>query len=291
MFKIEKIEMKKCSCCGELKELIEFHKDNNKKDGLTTQCKECRNKKQRKYSQTKRDENNNNKFNYTVYAHINKINNKIYIGATKDIVNRWGRGSGYKTHYDFYNDIQTYGWDNFEHEIIASGLTIEEAENFEILLISKLDTTNKDRGYNIANGGKSGNKGLDSASSREVFCNGKIFKSAVECANFLGVEDATLRSWIKGYRGVPDEYMHYNLHYIGDEVKLKRQNNNEIKVRCGNLIFNSMAECARYYNIKAVTMRAWLKGRNGTPQQFKDLGLQYATEEDLNTYDFYGKVN
>jgi len=34
--------MKKCIKCGELKSFSEFHKDNNRKDGLQSWCKECR---------------------------------------------------------------------------------------------------------------------------------------------------------------------------------------------------------------------------------------------------------
>lgn len=53
-----------------------------------------------------------------------------------------------------WNAICKYGWENVKHEIIASNLTKEEAENFEILLIDKLKSNQRDYGYNIANGGQ-----------------------------------------------------------------------------------------------------------------------------------------
>ena len=40
---------KKCNCCNILKPLSEFHKDNSKKDGVSTYCKYCRNKQQKEY--------------------------------------------------------------------------------------------------------------------------------------------------------------------------------------------------------------------------------------------------
>lgn len=96
---------------------------------------------------------------YCVYAHINKINGKIYIGQTKHGDNpdkRWGsNGVHYQTQIYFYRAIQKWGWDNFEHEIIASHLTSEEADKFEKLLIDKLKTTDENFGYNLSSGGKS----------------------------------------------------------------------------------------------------------------------------------------
>lgn len=48
---------------------------------------------------------------YTVYQHKNKINNKVYIGITKQIPEkRWGiNGYNYKTSPHFYSAIQKYG--------------------------------------------------------------------------------------------------------------------------------------------------------------------------------------
>jgi len=66
---------------------------------------------------------------------------------------RWNNGGGYKSSPHFYSSINKYGWDNFEHEIIAGGLMEKEAKNFEKILIEKLNTRNKEFGYNITRGG------------------------------------------------------------------------------------------------------------------------------------------
>ena len=93
---------------------------------------------------------------YCVYIHTNKINGKMYIGQTcQDPEDRWKNGNGYKKCTYFYRAIQKYGWDNFEHEIIASHLTLDEANNFEELLIGVLNTMNPNNGYNLKSGGKS----------------------------------------------------------------------------------------------------------------------------------------
>ena len=94
---------------------------------------------------------------YHVYAHINKINGKIYVGQTcQNPKERWDNGRGYKGCTYFYNAIQKYGWNSFEHEIIASNLTKEEADNFEKLLIDKLNLLDQEYGYNLREGGSHG---------------------------------------------------------------------------------------------------------------------------------------
>lgn len=91
---------------------------------------------------------------WKVYAHINKANGKIYIGITgRDVNKRWKNGRGYIYNVHFWKAINKYGWNNFEHEIIASNLTEEEAKNMEIILINKLNTTDYKFGYNEDKGG------------------------------------------------------------------------------------------------------------------------------------------
>lgn len=93
---------------------------------------------------------------YFVYMHINKINNKKYIGITKQKTPklRWGvEGCNYKESPRFYNAIQKYGWSNFEHIILANKLSKEQACQMEINLIKKYQTQNKKFGYNILEGG------------------------------------------------------------------------------------------------------------------------------------------
>ena len=53
------------------------------------------------------------------------------------------------------------------------------------------------------------------------------------------------------------------------------------KVYCGGIIFDCVKDCAEYYGEKRQTMDNWLIGKHKMPQKYKDLGLRYATEEDL----------
>lgn len=91
---------------------------------------------------------------YCVYKHTNKINGKVYIGQTGQTPeNRWLEGKGYIGCTHFYNAIQKYGWDNFEHEIVYNCLSFEEANNYEKELIELYDSTNSEKGYNLMTGG------------------------------------------------------------------------------------------------------------------------------------------
>ena len=91
---------------------------------------------------------------YVVYMHVNRINDKKYIGITyQKPEKRWKNGYGYRNNSHFFNAIEKYGWDMFDHKILFTNLTKEEAEQKEIELIAKYKTNQREFGYNIDNGG------------------------------------------------------------------------------------------------------------------------------------------
>lgn len=99
--------------------------------------------------------------NYIIYDHVSP-SGKHYIGQTsRDPKYRWANGKGYLNKYPdgkyhqplFARAILKYGWDNFQHNILFTGLSQEEANAKEIELITKYKEDNKS--YNIAAGGES----------------------------------------------------------------------------------------------------------------------------------------
>ena len=89
---------------------------------------------------------------YLIYAHINKINYKYYIGQTiLDPKERWRNGKGYQRQPKFYRAIKKYTWKNFEHKILEECSTIEEANKQEKYWIEYYDSIKN--GYNVSIGG------------------------------------------------------------------------------------------------------------------------------------------
>ena len=94
-----------------------------------------------------------NKEEWCVYKHTSP-EGKVYIGITHlKPETRWWYGYGYKGNHHFWNAIKKYGWDAFTHEILFSGLTQNQAEQIEKDLVKQYNSTDKNRGYNVAEGG------------------------------------------------------------------------------------------------------------------------------------------
>lgn len=99
---------------------------------------------------------------WSIYIHRCIANNKAYVGIAKgNPENRWGaNGKKYKqdSQPGFYNAIQKYGWDGFEHIIWATNLEHDEAKHMEKMLIAFFQTNcrryrNPECGYNETDGG------------------------------------------------------------------------------------------------------------------------------------------
>ena len=239
---------------------------------------------------------------YYVYKHTSP-SNKIYIGITcKNPEIRWRKdGSGYRKQM-FWDAIQKYGWNNFQHEILAENLTKEEAENMEIELIAKHKSNNPDFGYNIHNGGNS--SGTHSEETKQKISNSlKGNKLSEETKDKIRQKAIGRPSSCRGAHLSDEHKQKLREKAIGRkpsaETKQKMSENhadfsggkspNAIKIHCDNIIFCCIKECSVYYNVKYVTIKAWLKGTNNMPKQFKELGLRYATEEDVKSCLTYNK--
>lgn len=191
--------------------------------------------------------------NYTVYAHINKINGKMYIGLTsKSVDERWRNGKGYKKSY-FNNAIKKYGWDNFEHEVIASNLSEKDAKNFEILLIDKLQTNNSNFGYNLTKGGD-GLKGfIPSKETREKMSLAKKGVFDGENNPMYGIspkermDKDTYNQWLEKHK----------------QTGIGSNNPNSKKIVCitTNEIFNCIKDASEKYNIHASDITTCCKGK------------------------------
>ena len=198
---------------------------------------------------------NETKNNYTVYIHTNKTNNKKYIGITsRTPEERWmSNGLGYRGQ-GFYNAIIKYGWDNFDHEIVAKGLTKDEACLMEIGLISKYDTIKN--GYNQSLGG-------------EMSCH---FKFTEEQKKRIS-ETRIIKGVAKGdknpqYGISPIERMDAEKYLSWKEkerqiLSLAREKS-KIKVICVNdyKVFNSMSDAGRFYGIKPTLVSACCSKRH-----------------------------
>lgn len=196
--------------------------------------------------------------NYCVYMHRNKINNKVYIGQTCNIKVRWHPIS-YKGSSYFYNAIEKYGWDNFEHIILIDNLSLEEANQKEKYFIKIYESTNRNKGYNLKTGGNNGyqlsketrqkirlsnqlyaKNNLDKLlirlekmhekARKKVIClnNNKIFNSQLEAANYAGLKNSTpISRCCKGERKTAGKHPITGERLKWSFYELKEENNNE----------------------------------------------------------------
>lgn len=145
---------------------------------------------------------------WKVYCHTNKVNGKKYVGITsKSLSHRFGaNGAKYIQSRYFWNAIDKYGWDGFSHELLADGLSKEDACDMEKKLIAEYDLCNRSKGYNIKTGGVDG-KGMSEEGrlSNGLAHSGPDSPSAVPIVSFD----------LNGHRCMEFAYIKFAAEYYG----------------------------------------------------------------------------
>ena len=220
---------------------------------------------------------------YTVYQHKNKINGKIYIGITSQKPeDRWGsQGCNYKSSPHFYSAIQKYGWNSFEHNILFTGLTKEQACLKEQELIKEYDLMNREFGYNSTSGG-------------DIFVMNKETKQKISQAmmgnqNALGYpcseeKKKKIRDAQKGRKFTEEHKQKLseaakNRHVPCSEKKKQtlKEKSHKKPVYCEelNTVFESVQECGRQLGIPATNISKLCNGRGKT---LKGYHLRYYSD-------------
>lgn len=120
-----------------------------------------------------------------IYKITNDINDKVYIGQTsRDIDTRFAEHcSETRGNSRLHNAIQKYGWLHFKVELVET-VQLKELDEREIYWIKYYDSTNQDKGYNIAPGGSQSFHPRDYKQIRVVE-NNITFDSKEDCARII----------------------------------------------------------------------------------------------------------
>lgn len=89
---------------------------------------------------------------HTVYLLVAK-DGRRYVGMTSLPLSVRCTSSGYKKCPAMRTAIQELGWESFKKEVVAEGLTREEASFLEQEMIAYYNTTDPTKGFNTAYGG------------------------------------------------------------------------------------------------------------------------------------------
>ena len=113
---------------------------------------------------------------FLIYMHTSP-SGKSYIGQTNNYIKRCrahrNRNGACRA---FSSAINKYGWDNFKHEILKEGLSLDEANYWESEYIEKYKTVYPD-GYNLNSGGL--NK-IPSSDTRDLWSKQRTGKKSTQ---------------------------------------------------------------------------------------------------------------
>lgn len=202
---------------------------------------------------------------YCVYMHVipkeisGYVYDKRYIGITcRNPKERWGRnGENYNRQY-FYNAIKKYGWENIEHVILCSGLTLEEASKKEKELINKYESKLGFKGYNASDGGEKYNL-TGKNTYHPVYCieTRVAYKNATIAAQMTGENYETLQTKLSDtrWRSLRKGYHWCRINDIYKYIKHAHSNYKPVVYLLDHKTYGNLSVFNKKFNTK-------LKGKN-----------------------------
>jgi group I intron endonuclease len=156
-----------------------------------------------------------------VYGIHNKVNNKWYVGATKNIANRWNEHIGFLKNNKHSNenlqmDYNLFGPEAVDLEVLKE-CEIKKLDFYEKYYIKILNSTTDGNGYNETTGGKKGTK----FSKRSK---GKLSESLKKNINFCEHSANQLRNIAKKSKDPWNK---------GKKIKKKKTNDSTPKIKPG----------------------------------------------------------
>lgn len=205
-----------------------------------------------------------------IYKIENKINKKVYIGQSNNILKRWAEHKrkarlGNESSLLYYA-IRKYGLDNFSFEILekCEEEKLDEREEYYIKKFNSYVGLNDGWGYNLSIGGKSNRgfhpseetrktwsvnrKGEGNSRALPVICDGIRFGTIKECAEYYGIEKTSMQKWLNKKTSMPYEFVLKKLRYEGKEFSCLKPKHSHY-VLYDEIPFNSIMEFSEYLKI------------------------------------------
>lgn len=212
---------------------------------------------------------------YKVYKYTNKINNKVYIGQTKNtLAKRADNGRGYAKCPFFNNAIQKYGLENFDVEILKDSLTLNEANYWEEYYIKKFNSTNRDKGYNLKDGGNNS----ESLNKKVVICleTKQVYSSLAEVEEKTGIGYCMVSDYCNHVRGYKSAGGYHWSFYNIDIDEYEKQLVKKVLCKEKNTTYKNCADAAKALNLKSNSVA---RVCSGIRQSLYGLHFEYIYEE------------
>ena len=264
------MKTKICKICGIEKPLSEFHKDKNIKDGHTNYCKECRSKQNKKYKKSLKG------FLKGIYNHQKETSKRR------------------RHHFPLYSFETLCKW--FVLQPNWEDLWLKyQASNYDRNLAPSVDRLNDNKGYSLDNiqlitAYENAMKQINK-SKKLVNCytlKGKYiitYESITEASKVLHIGGTNIISTCLGkYRYAGN----YQWRFLSDEfpknkdiLPMREKVYEGIKILCKfenneTKNFNSIDECAKYFNCSITPIRSKLQGKQVKTKQLQKIELTLA---------------